>query len=325
MNRALRRAAPVALVSAAALLLAGCAGSTSPEASKTPTAEAAECMDLSSGDLSDGVTVEGDFGTSPTATFTTPLEADELERTVVIEGDGETTKKGDKVNVVVTAYSGTTGEQAFSDQASIAVGSPMLEGFAAGFDCVAVGSRTVTVAPAATVYGEDGNESVGIAPGDNLVIVMDVVEIAKPLKPSSWTENVPEVKFAAEGEMPTVTLPATPPPTELQLKVLEEGDGDVVEEGDSVTVQYLGTSWETGDVFDSSYERGEAATFTTDGVIPGFGAALVGQKVGTKLIVTIPPQYAYGTEPASEQSPLSGQTLVFLVEIQDTAPATDAK
>ena len=96
MNRALRRAAPVALASTAALVLAGCAGSSEPEASETPAA--ADCMDVSSGSLSDGVTVEGDFGGSPTATFTTPLEATELERTVVIEGDGDTTKAGDDVN-----------------------------------------------------------------------------------------------------------------------------------------------------------------------------------------------------------------------------------
>ena len=58
-------------------------------------------------------------------------------------------------------------------------------------------------------------------------------------------------------------------------------------------------------------------------MIQGFGAALVGQKVGTKLIVTIPPQYAYGTDTAGGE--LAGQTLVFLVEIMDTAPATDAQ
>jgi peptidylprolyl isomerase len=320
MNRALRRAAPVALVSAAALLLAGCAGSTSPEASKTPTAEAAECMDLSSGDLSDGVTVEGDFGTSPTATFTTPLEADELERTVVIEGDGETTKAGDDVNAIVSAYSGTSGQQVFSQPATITAGDDtVFEAFLAGIDCVPTGSRTVTVAPASTLYGDQGNETIGVAPGETLVIVVDVQE---PLKPAEWTENVPDVQFGADGAAPTVTLPDTAPPAEYQLKVLEEGDGDEVQSGDTVTLHYQGTSWDTKQVFDQSY-GGDPAQFSTDQVIQGFGAALVGQKVGTKLIVTIPPRYAYG--PDSSGGELAGQTLVFLVEIQDTAPATDAK
>lgn len=320
MNRALRRVAPVALASAAALVLAGCAGGPAPEASETPAA-AAECLDLASGALSDGVTVDGELEAPPTVTFTTPLEAEELERTIAIEGDGETTKAGDKVNAVVSAFSGTTGTQAFSQPATITVGDEsVFEAFVAGIDCVPIGSRTVTVAPASTLYGDQGNETIGIAPGEAVVIVVDLVEVQEPLEPAEWTEDVPEVEFGADGAAPVVTLPDTAPPAELQLAVLEEGDGDVVADGDSVTVQYQGTSWDTGEIFDQSYERGEPATFTTDGVIPGFGAALVGQTVGTKLIVTIPPQYAYGPE-VTEQAPLGGQTLVFLVEIEGTGPA----
>jgi FKBP-type peptidyl-prolyl cis-trans isomerase len=313
MNRALRRAAPVALAAAAALLLAGCAGSSEPKASE---AAAADCMDVSSGTLSDGVQVSGDFGASPTATFTTPLQAEKLERTVVIKGDGETTKAGDDVNAIVSAFSGTTGQKVFSQPATIAAGDDtVFEAFLAGIDCVPTGSRTVTVAPASTLYGDQGNETIGVAPGETMVIVVDVQE---PLKPAKWTENVPDVKFGADGKAPTVTLPDTPPPAEYEMKVLEKGDGDVVKSGDNVTLHYQGTSWDTREVFDQSY-GGDPAQFTTDAVIQGFGAALVGQKAGTKLIVNIPPQYAYGAQ-KSDQAPLGGQTLVFVVEILDTAP-----
>ncbi len=316
MNRALRRGVPVALATAAALLLAGCAGGSTPDDGETSAA--ANCLDLSSGALSDGVKVEGEFGAPPTATFTTPLEAEDLERTIVIEGDGDETKAGDDVNAIVSAFSGTTGEQVFSQPATIKAGDEtVFEAFLAGIDCVPTGSRTVTVAPASTLYGEEGNPSIGVAAGETVVIVVDVQE---PLKAAEWTEDVPEVKFGADGEAPTVTLPATPPPAEFQVKVLEEGDGDEVKSGDNVTLHYQGTSWDTGEVFDQSY-GGEPAQFATDQVIQGFGAALVGQKVGTKLIVTIPPQYAYGTQ-ESEQNPLGGQTLVFLVEIEATGAAT---
>ena len=315
MNRALRRAAPVALASAAALVLAGCAAGSGPE-STTPAG--ADCMDVSSGSLSDSVQVEGDFATAPTATFTTPLEADELERTVVIEGDGEVPQAGEDVTAIVSAFSGTTGQQAFSQPATIKAGDEsVFEAFLAGIDCVPTGSRTVTVAPASTLYGDQGNETIGIAPNETVVIVVDVQE---PLKPAEWTEDVPEVEFGAEGDVPTVTLPDTAPPAEYQLKVLEEGDGAEVQSGDNVTLHYQGTSWDTGEVFDQSY-GGDPAQFTTDAVIQGFGAALVGQKVGTKLIVSIPPQYGYGTDPNAAE--LGGQTLVFRVEIIDTAPAPE--
>ncbi|WP_022888666.1 FKBP-type peptidyl-prolyl cis-trans isomerase [Agromyces italicus] len=320
MNRALRRGAPFALATAAALLLAGCASGGSTEASETPDATAAACMEVEAGALSDGVTVEGEFSESPTATFTTPLEAEELQRTVAIEGDGDATEAGQKINAVVTLFSGASGEQLLSQPAQLTVGDEsVFDAFRAGVDCVPLGSRTVTVAPASALYDGQGNEQIGLAADEDVVIVVDVVEVQEPLKPGEWTENVPEVEFGAEGEAPTVTLPKVDAPTELQMKVLEEGDGDTVGEGDSVTVHYQGISWDSGEVFDQSYTRGEASTFTTDGVIQGFGAALVGQKVGTKLIVVIPPEYAYGTDPAAHD--LGGQTLVFLVEIQDTAPA----
>ena len=319
MNRALRRAAPVALASVAALLLAGCTGSPEPTASETPAA--AECMDVPSGELSDGVTVEGAFAEVPTATFTTPLEAEELERSIAIEGDGDETTAGDPINAVVSAFSGTTGQQVFSQPATITVGDEtVFEAFLAGIDCVPIGTRTVTVAPAATLYGEQGNETIGVAPGETVVIVVDVVEVQEALAPSEWTENVPEVQFGEDGAAPTVTLPDTAPPAEYQLKVLEEGDGAEVAAGDTVTLQYQGTSWDTKEVFYQSY-GGEPAQFATDQVIQGFGSALVGQKVGTKLIVTIPPQYAYGTDAAAHA--LGGQTLVFLVEIEDTAAAAE--
>jgi FKBP-type peptidyl-prolyl cis-trans isomerase len=123
------------------------------------------------------------------------------------------------------------------------------------------------------------------------------------------------VKFNAKGK-PKLTLPGTKPPADLLLKVLKPGTGDVVKAGDTVTLDYQGTSWDTGKIFDQSYGK-QPASFATDQVVEGFGAALVGQKVGTKLVVSIPPKYAYGEKGAGQQ--LSGQTLVFVIEIQKTA------
>ncbi|WP_395245406.1 FKBP-type peptidyl-prolyl cis-trans isomerase [Agromyces sp. MMS24-K17] len=324
MNRALRLAAPVALAASAALLLAGCTGGD-PESTPSPTAAAGECTTAPSGAASESVKVDGDFGQTPTADFTVPLEADELQTTVVIEGDGDATKPGDTANVVITMFNGTSGEQLVSQPATLGIADEtLLESFRAAIDCQPYGTRTVTVAPPASLYGETGNESIGVAAGDSVVIVADVVDEyvepeAEPLPtPSEWTENVPEVTQNGDAA-PTITIPDAAPSTELQLKVLEQGDGATVADGDSVTVNYVGINWDTKETFDSSFDRGEPATFTTSGVIPGFGAALVGQQVGTKLIVTIPPELGYGTEESSNG--LGGHTLVFYVEILDSAAA----
>ncbi|MFE5670837.1 FKBP-type peptidyl-prolyl cis-trans isomerase [Agromyces sp. NPDC056523] len=322
MNRALRRGAPFALVSVTALLLAGCAGSgTSPDSTAEATDEAAACLEVEAGEQSDAVEVEGEFGAAPTATFETPLEADELQRTIAIEGDGDETVSGDEVSAVVTAFKGSDGTQVFSQPASLTVGDGSLyEGFLAGVDCVPIGSRVVTVAPASAVYGDQGNEGIGVAAGETLVIVTDVQEVveAEDLPtPGEWTENVPEVEFNGE-EPPTVTIPDADPSDELLVKVIEEGDGAEVQAGDTVTLHYQGLNWATKEIFDQSYGK-EAARFGTGDVIPGFGGALVGQKVGTKLIVTIPPALGYGEEESANG--LGGQTLVFVVEIQDTESA----
>lgn len=315
MNRALRRGAPIALASVTALLLAGCAGDPA-EPEPTASEEAAACLEVDAGEQSDAVEVEGEFGATATASFETPLEAEELQRTLDIEGDGDVTAPGDEVSVVVTAFKGSTGDQVFSQPTSLTIGDGSLyEGFLAGVDCVPIGSRVVTVAPASAVYGEQGNESIGVEPGETLVIVtdvQDVVEAEDLPTPSEWTENVPEVEFDGDG-VPTVTIPDTEPPADYQLKVLEEGDGDTVEAGQVVSLHYQGLNWATKEIFDQSFGNEDPARFGTGDVIPGFGGALVGQKVGSKLIVTIPPALGYGEEESANG--LGGQTLVFVVDI----------
>ncbi|MCX6396810.1 MAG: FKBP-type peptidyl-prolyl cis-trans isomerase [Propionibacteriales bacterium] len=106
-------------------------------------------------------------------------------------------------------------------------------------------------------------------------------------------------------------------PTELVLKVLKEGTGAVVQSGDSVTVDYQGTNWTNGEVFDQSYGK-QPATFTTDGVVPGFGAALVGQKVGAQVVVGIPPEFGYGAAGQPSAGIAGTDTLVFVIEIKAT-------
>ncbi|QEO14860.1 peptidylprolyl isomerase [Agromyces intestinalis] len=327
MNRAQRIAAPVALAASAALLLAGCAGSPESTPTPTPTADGAlACFEAVSGPDSDAITVDGAFGeANPTATFTTPLSATDLQTTVVTEGDGEVAASGTSADLVITMINATTGEQIVSQPATLAIGDgSVLDSFRSAIDCQPYGTRTVTVAPPASLYGETGNETLGVGADDTVVIVADVIgEYVEPEPeplptPAEWTENVPEVTRNGDAA-PTIVIPDVAPSPDLELKVLEPGDGAEVGNGDSVTVNYVGINWDTKEQFDSSFDRGEPATFATSGVIPGFGAALVGQKVGTKLIVTIPPELGYGT--AESANGLGGHTLVFYVEIVDTASA----
>jgi FKBP-type peptidyl-prolyl cis-trans isomerase len=326
----LRRLTPVALLAASALVLGGCGSdskdkkgstdSSSSPSSSPSNSSATGCGDYSPGDTSDSVKVDGTFGETQTATFKTPLKATDLERTVVDEGDGDKTAKGDSVDVLLSLYLGKDGKALGSQPATLTVGdTQILPAFTAGLDCVPIGSRVVVTVPASDVYGSEGKPDLGITADDSLVIVTDVIGQKKLPATKAWTKDVPDVSFDGKGT-PTVKLPGKKPPAGLLLKVLRKGDGAVVKSGDSVTVDYQGTDWNTGKIFDQSYGK-QPASFVTSQVVPGFGAALVGQKVGTRLIVSIPPEYGYGSA-GNAQAGIGGtDTLVFVVEIHKTGAA----
>jgi len=99
----------------------------------------------------------------------------------------------------------------------------------------------------------------------------------------------------------------------LQYKIIEEGKGPSPKEGDTVTVNYRGTLID-GTQFDSSYDRGQPATFPLTGVIPGWTEALQMMKKGSKWELYIPPDLAYGERGAGNRIP-PNSTLIFEVEL----------
>ena len=108
----------------------------------------------------------------------------------------------------------------------------------------------------------------------------------------------------------------------LQYKVVKEGTGPSPKETDTVETHYRGTLLD-GTEFDSSYARGEPATFPVNRVIKGWTEALQMMKVGSKYQLFIPPDLAYGERGAGQEiGPNS--TLIFDVEllgIKDAAAA----
>ncbi len=116
----------------------------------------------------------------------------------------------------------------------------------------------------------------------------------------------------------------------LQYKVLKEGSGAQPKSSDSVTVNYRGTLMD-GTEFDSSYKRGQPASFPVSGVIKGWTEALQLMKVGSKLQLFIPAGLAYGEQGRPGIPPNS--LLIFEVELMDakspeagsTSPAPSPK
>lgn len=108
-------------------------------------------------------------------------------------------------------------------------------------------------------------------------------------------------------------------PSGLQYKVIKSGSGKAVGKNDTVTVNYKGTLID-GTEFDSSYKRGQPATFNVKGVIKGWTEALLKMKEGDKWQLFIPSDLAYGDRAMGASIP-PGSTLVFEVElIKTTSP-----
>lgn len=102
-------------------------------------------------------------------------------------------------------------------------------------------------------------------------------------------------------------------PDGLQYKVIREGTGKTPKADDTVTVNYRGALID-GAEFDSSYKRGEPATFSVKGVIKGWTEALQLMKVGSKWQLFIPPELAYGEQGAGRMIGPNA-TLIFEVEL----------
>jgi len=125
-------------------------------------------------------------------------------------------------------------------------------------------------------------------------------------------------------QAPEIVLPEGDPPADLVVETVVEGDGDVVEAGDLLVVDYTGVLWDGGEQFDSSWERGEPAAFGigVGQVIVGWDSGLVGQTVGSRVLLVIPPDQAYGSTGSGSVPP--DATLVFAVDIRDSFSTADA-
>lgn len=117
-------------------------------------------------------------------------------------------------------------------------------------------------------------------------------------------------------EKPIIEPQQGPAPEDLVIVDLIEGDGAEAKAGGMVEVHYVGVDFETGEQFDSSWDRGQTIEFPLAGLIAGWQEGIPGMKVGGRRQLTIPPEAAYG--PAGGGHPLSGRTLVFVIDLVGT-------
>jgi peptidylprolyl isomerase len=112
---------------------------------------------------------------------------------------------------------------------------------------------------------------------------------------------------------PEIEFPTGAAPTELVTEDLVVGSGQEAKPGDVVEVHYVGVEYDTGEEFDSSWNRGESISFPLRGLIQGWQDGIPGMQVGGRRRLVIPPTLAYG--PAGSGHRLSGKTLIFVIDL----------
>ena len=143
----------------------------------------------------------------------------------------------------------------------------------------------------------------------------------------SDSESLPTIGGDA-GAQPTVTWKkGAQAPKNLTVKTLTQGTGAEIDAAGAVKAHYTGWQWDGAEPFDTSFKTGAPVAFPLENVIQGWKCGLAGHHVGDRVVMSIPPELAYGNKAAQDaqaaqaggaqkrQNPAG--TLVFVVEIVD--------
>ena len=117
------------------------------------------------------------------------------------------------------------------------------------------------------------------------------------------------------GIKPVIPKPSGSPPRKLVKEDIVKGKGPAAKAGDTLTVNYVGVAFSTGDEFDASWDRGQPFNVPLGAgkVIEGWDKGLVGMRKGGRRILTIPPELAYGSE-GQPPAIAPNETLIFVVD-----------
>ena len=318
----MRRAAALVITPLlATLALAGCSSSSSSPSKSSSASPVAT-------DSYKSVTVTGAFGKAPTVTIPKVKGTGALDTKTLIQGTGGTLTTSESLvgNYVAYDWSGKTSKllgSSYQEGAPSLFAGQLLPGLEKALIGQKIGSRVLAVIPPADAFGTSGNSQIGVGATDTVIFVIDMIKEvpntagATGQQTSNGGGTLPTVTAAAPGKSPTITIPKTAPPKTLQVKTLIKGTGPVVKKGQLITVQYTGENWRTKSVFDSSYSRGVPSGFVIgEGqVIPGWDQGLVGQTVGSRVLLVLPPADGYGSAGSSTAGIKGTDTLVFVVDI----------
>lgn len=245
------------------------------------------------GDASNAVTATGDIGDSPTVEFPTPLIAEETQRSVLLQGDGEPAAAGSVIRARYTFFDGASGASG-TESTDLFSASDLAKGLGESLECVTVGSRIAVIGPVAEVLDgvEEGTEGTIVA-----ILDIEAIYLGKANGVNQLPQDgMPTVVTAVDGE-PGISSTYQPIAEEPRTATIKAGSGATVAEGDTVVFHARSWNWLAGTT--STVTLGDIDSWTTGtpyALAPSMESlndetlvdAFIGATVGSQILVVIP-------------------------------------
>jgi len=294
-------------------------GSATPTASPTPTIPVSDSLK--------SIKVSGTAPAEPKVQFTAPFAIDKTRVEVLKAGTGAKATADGYVTVNYYGVNGRTGKLFDESYTKKPVTFPLgqvIAGFKTGLTGQSEGSRVLIVMPGTDGYdAAGGRPDGGISVGDTLVFVVDILAVSVN-QPSGKAVPAPSGAPSVTGsaaDKPVVTIPSSAAPSSMIAANLIEGSGVAVAKGDVVQVRYVGYSWKTGKLIDDQFATPSDGKLSS--TIPGWQSGLVGKKVGSRVLLVLPP--ADGYPQGSNNPPVeAGDTVVYVVDVLFAYPEPSA-
>jgi peptidylprolyl isomerase len=272
----------------------------------------------------DSVKITGAVGKAPDVTWGGQLTDGSTQTKTLVTGTGPKVAEGDQVVIQTWIGDGysqkTVADTHTQNTPQLITVDDKTTPLYLDLKDQTVGSRVIISESADKIFGEGGNPQLQIGNKDVVLVMFDIV--------SGVASGPDGAKAAAPGWAPSVkTTSGKPsglgfnglpkPDGKLRSAQLRKGTGAVVKKGQTLFVRYLGEVYGGKKPFDENFSAAAATSFPigVGKVIKGWDKTLVGQRIGSRTIMAIPPKLGYGPKGNSQAGIKGTDTLYFVVDI----------
>jgi peptidylprolyl isomerase len=187
----------------------------------------------------------------------------------------------------------------------------------------AVGAACIALAAcggAKTADIPDGSSDPGTVTATATTTTETTAKAPTFAKPTAEITKIAGEISSNTKKQPKIPKPSGNPPAKLMVVDIVNGHGAAAKDGDTLTVDYVGSSWSTGKVFDASWNSGQPfpVTLGQGSVIQGWEQGLQGMREGGRRLLVIPPGLGYGSTGSGDKIK-PNETLLFVVDARKEA------